>query len=276
MYNPLRIALFLPLLALSAGLARAVPSVPAAAVAIVCSVEGSATWRAAADATPEPLGPRQRLAPGTVIETAAKSTVTIVFFDGQHLALQPAARAVVGFKGLTASHGQVRRLEPIPVVVDLARLLRDGGPRRRTPAVRIRGGGSTEGAVSDLEPRDGATVRRAALTLRFNMIPKIEVYHLAVEDESGRAVLTADIHASPVLLPRKLLRPGKLYSWWVEPKVPPRPEMRGDAIFLTLDEKLEQGREALARAASRSHEPDLSVLLDEVDRRLGLKQERQP
>lgn len=232
--------------------------------------------RTAADAPPEPLVLRQRLAPDAVVETAAKSTVTLVFFDGQHLALQPEARAVVGRKGLTASHGQVRRLESVPVVVDLARLLRDGGQRRRTPAVRIRGGGSSEGAISGLEPRDGTPVRRTALTLRFNMVPKVGVYHIAVEDESGRVVLTADVHAPPVPLPLKLLRPGRLYYWRVEPKLPPRPEMRGEAMFLTLDEKLEQGREALARAARRSDQPDLAVLLDEVDRRLGLQAKDHP
>src|SRR3954463_14024818 len=98
MYNPLRIPLFLAL-ALSARLAGTGPSTPAAPVAIVCYVEGSATLRATADTPSEPPALFRRLAPGAVVETAAKSTVTIVFFDGQRLALGPAARAVVGRKG---------------------------------------------------------------------------------------------------------------------------------------------------------------------------------
>jgi hypothetical protein len=177
---------------------------------------------------------------------------------------------VVGRKGLAAAPGLVHRLAGVPVVVDLAPLLRDGAPLRRSPAGRIRGSRSSATAVSGLEPQPGTEVLRGSLTLSFNIVPKVEVYHLAVEDERGRTVFVADVPTPPVQLPRRLLRPATFYLWHVEPKVPPRPEMRGEAVFFTADARLERARAALASAAGHRADPDLGLLLAEVDRALGL------
>jgi hypothetical protein len=209
-----------------------------------------------------------------VLETGTGSAVTVAFFDGQRQVLQAGARAAVRAKGLRAETGKVRRLAPVPVIVDLAPVLREGAVRIRTPAVPIRGGSSAEAGVSGLTPRDGAPVRRAAATLSFDPAPNVKVYHVVVEDEGGRIVFTGDLSVPPVRIPLGLLRPGILYRWSVESKVPPRPDLRGEAMFLTLDRELEEAREALAREASRTAEPDLALLLAEVDRGLGLAEPR--
>jgi hypothetical protein len=239
-------------------------------VALVCRVEGKATLRSAPGAPPEPLALRRRLPLGAILTIAPRSTVVVVFFDGQRYALEPEARAAIEPAGLRAEAGRVRRLASVPEVVDLAPLLRDGAARRRASAVRIRGTTRSEGAVSGLVPRDGAPVRRAAVTLSFTPLPEVEVYHLVVEDETGRAVFTKDVQAPRIQIPPGLPRPETLYYWWVEPKVPPHPEMRGEAVFNTLNEKEERARDALASAAGRSADLDLALLLAEVDRVLGL------
>jgi CHAT domain-containing protein len=243
-----------------------------APVALVCRVEGEATLRPAPGAPSEPLALRRHLPPGAILTVAPRSTVTVVFFDGQRYALEAEARARVEAAGLRVEAGRARHLASVPEVVDLAPLLQGSSSRRRATAVRIRGTSRSEGAVSGLVPRDGAPVRRAALALSFTPLPEVEVYHLVVEDETGGAVFTKDVQAPRAQLPPGLLRPGTLYYWWVEPKVPPRPEMRGEAVFSTLDEKEERAREALASAAGRSADPDLALLLAEVDRALGLSE----
>jgi len=180
------------------------------------------------------------------------------------------ARAIVRVKGLRLETGKVRRLDPVPMVVDLAPVLRDGARRVQTPGVRIRGGGTAAG-VAGLSPRDGAPVLRSAAVLSFDPAPDVKVYRVLVEDEDGRVVYTEDVPVPPVQVPLRLLRPRTLYRWSVESKVPPRPDLRGEAMFLTLDRKLEEAREALARDADRTAEPDLRRLLTEVDRGLGLE-----
>jgi len=275
MHNSLRRLLCLALLALpalseqSAGSAPAAP--PAPGIALAVSVAGRVTWRAAAAAPPQPLAPSQRLAEGAVVETTPGSTVTLVFFDGQRLALQPESRAVVNRAGLAAEPGRVRPLARVPAIVTLASLLRDGTTWRNLSG-RVRGG--TEGAISGLYPRGGAPVRRAAATFTFDPLPDVQAYRLTIEDEQGRTVLTREAAAPPVELRLEGLRPGKRYFWHVEPTAPPRPELRGDAVFATLDTKRDWARDDLARAASRSDEPDLKELLAEVDRALGQAEER--
>ncbi len=244
---------------------------PAPLVAIVGEVQGSATLRAAADAPPEPLTPGRRLAPGAVLESAPGAAVTVVFFDGRHQALLSGSRATVRAQGgLRLETGKVRQLDPVPVIVDLAPVLRHGARRLRTPGVRIRGGGTAAG-VAGLSPSDGATVLREAAVLSFDPAPEVRVYHVVVvEQESGRVVHAEDVPVPPVRVPLGLLRPGTLYRWSVESKVPPRPDLRGESMFLTLDRKLEEARETLAREAERTASPDLRRLLIEVDRGLGL------
>jgi len=275
MRSPLPVFLLPVLLTAPAGLAGAGDRVPqTSAVALVCRIEGSATLRSAPGAPPEPLASGRRLSPGAVLETGLRSAVTVVFFDGQHQALTAGARATVRAEGLRAEAGKVRRLEPIPVIVDLAPVLREGSPRLRTPAVPIRGGGGADAVIAGLRPRDAAPVRRGAATLSFTPAPNVKVYHVVVEDESGRAIFTKDLFVPPVRVPLRFLRPGTLYQWSVESKVPPRPDLRGEAMFVTLDGKLEKARQALAREAGRTAEPDLRLLLTEVDRGLGLAEMR--
>jgi len=265
--------LLLPLVLSTAPLLGSGPP-PAATVAIVGEIQGSATLRAAAVTSPEPLAPGRRLTPGAVLETAPGAAVTVTFFDGQRQVLLSGARATVRAKGLRPETGKVRQLDPVPMIVDLAPVLREGARRIRTPGVRIRGGGTASG-VSGLTPSAGAPVLRAAATLSFAPALTVKVYHVVVvEDESGRVVYTQDVSVPPVRVPLELLDPGTLYRWSVESQVPPRPDLRGEAIFLTLDRKLEDAREALAREADRTDEPDLRRLLMEVDRGLGLEPQR--
>jgi hypothetical protein len=238
-------------------------------VALVSWIAGPTTLRAAADAPPETLALFARLAPGAVLETSPGATVTVVFFDGQRQTVAGSSRVVVRPTTLYAEVGHVKRLAPLPVIVDLAPLLRNGSPGWKTPATPLRGGGGN--AVARLHPRDGAPVRRGAAILSFDVDPAVQVYRVVVEDEEGHAIFRADpVLVPPVRVPLGLLRPGKLYHWSVEPQVPPHPELRGEAMFLTLSERQERARESLAEAARRSSDPDLAQLLAEVDRDLGL------
>ena len=244
-------------------------ALPGKTVALVCRIEGTATLRAAPDAPPEPLALFARLAPGAVLATSPGATVTVVFFDGQRESFGGGSRVVVRRTDLAVEVGQVRRLAPVPAIVDLAPLLRDGSPRWRPAATRLRGNG--ENALAGLQPHDGARVRKNAVTLSFDVDPAVQVYHVVVEDESSRRVIFEDdLFVPPARVPLRLLRPGTLYHWWVEPKVPPHPDLRGEAMFSTLETREERAREALASAARLSGEPDLAQLLGEVDRNLGL------
>jgi len=240
-------------------------------VAIVCRVEGEATLRPASGAPPEPLALLRRLLPGARLTVAPRSAVTLVFFDGRRYALEAEARAQVEADGLRIETGRVRRLASVPEVVDLAPLLRDGAPRSRAAAVRIRGEASAA-ALQGLAPREGAAVLRGAAVLSFLPAPGIESYRVAVEDESGRVVFSTDAGTARVRVPADRLRPAAVYTWRVEPGAPPRPAMRAEAVFVTLSEETERRRAALAAASAG--QPDLARLLAEVDRCLELSPPR--
>jgi len=245
MRKPASVTLSLVFLALLGG----ADSLRPAAVALVCQIEGPATFRPTSGSPPETLAPFQRLVPGDVLETAPGAAVTVVFFDGQRLVLLSGARATVRAEGLHAAAERVRRLASVPSVVDLAPVLREGAARSRTAAVRIRGGGDGDPRVSGLTPRPGAKVRRAAAVLSFTPVPEVAAYRLTVTETDGRTVFTEDLRISKVRVPAERLRPGTLYSWWVEPRVPPHPEMRAGSAFTTWDGKVEQNREALPAGA---------------------------
>jgi len=263
-----RTALLLALAATAAPLPAATDgAAPPPAVAIACRVEGAAARRPA----PEPLALCRRLLPGARLTVAPRSRVTVVFFDGRRYALEAEARALVEADGLRVEAGRARRLAPVPGVVDLAPILRDGAPRSRAAAVRIRGEAGAA-ALRGLEPREGAAVLRGAAVLSFAPSPGIESYRVTVDAEDGSAVFASDVRLPPLRVPAGVLRPAAVYTWRVEPKVPPRPAMRAEAVFVTLTAEVERARAALAAASAG--QPDLALLLAEVDRCLDLRPPR--
>jgi hypothetical protein len=195
------------------------------------------------------------------LTVAPRSRVAVVFFDGQHYELEAEARVLVEAARLRVEAGRARRLAPVPAVVDLAPLLRGGPPRSRAAAVRIRGEAGTA-ALQGLEPREGAAVLRDAAILSFSPSPEIASYRVTVEAEDGSAVFTSDVGVPSLRIPAEALRPAAVYTWRVEPEVPPRPAMRAEAVFVT------------PLAAASAGQPDLALLLSEVDRCLGLRRPR--
>jgi hypothetical protein len=243
----------------------------AEAVAFVSQLEGRATLRAAISAPPERLVLLRFLYRGMQLEAGPGSVVTVTFFNGQRQRFAAGAKVAVHPTRLYAESGQVRELPPVAMTVDVKPLLRHS-PRMSTLAPRIRGNGQTADA-SGREPNDDAAVRRAAAILDFTPLPGVEIYHLVVEDENERAVVQVDTRRPQYRISPRYLRSGISYYWWVEPKVPHRPELRRDGVFRTLDKKEEEAREALAAAVLRATDPDLILLLAAVDHQLGLHRE---
>jgi len=261
--TPSRPSFVVSLLVISPLLARPIPSVAGAEpVAIVCWVQGQAVV-VAAD-RPTPLALFARLPAGVLVETRAGSEVRLVFANGERYRLLAASRGRVTRERLEGPRGSVERLSPVPAVAALRPLMFDG-EIRSAAAVRFRAP-ATLPAADSAPPVTIVVPDHAVLSLAPREATRR--YRVEVDDEGGRRVLSVASAGAQVALPRGVLKAGGLYYWRAEP-VGGGAAISGLLKALTSEEV--RAREELRRWIVASPEPDLEVLLAEVDRALGLR-----
>lgn len=259
-------ALSLVPLGLAPGLAgaEAATGTPPALAALV---EGECTLRPGAEAAATPLGLLDPIAAGSLVETGRNARLVVVFLTGERFELGPGSSAVVAGSALGQTRGTVRALERVSPRVALAPLAapRDASPR--AGAVRVRGDESLA-----MYPAAGATLDPADAVLRFAAVPGAEKYAVAVEDEAGNTVFSAQTGATSVDLPREVLREGAVYFWRVRPRGPGLSGTAREERFATLSPD-EARRWAVARADLSAADPGLRNLLAATASSLGLRRE---
>ncbi len=241
--------------------------------ALVIRLTGEAMVERPGASRAEPLGLLDRLAAGSVVETAAASEMTLVFFNGRRFGVGPESRIVIEDASVRTEAGTVRRLTPVPALAEIPRLDRSAHPGRLPGAGRIRLPELAALPELGLYPCDGAAVVSGEATLHFTPIAGIGEYRIEVMDEEGRRVFSVEASGAEVPLDPGVLEPGAFYSWRVSTRGAEGWQPRSTALFATLAEEDARARRRLAEQAAAAADPALELLLAEVDRDLGLRRE---
>lgn len=235
--------------------------------ALVAFVAGDCTLRADAKAAAAPLRVLEPIPEGSLLETGRDARLVVVFLTGERFELGPGSSAVVAGAALGETRGTVRALERVSPRVALAPLAVPGDASPRAGAVRVRGDESLA-----MYPAGGAAVDPADAVLRFAAVPGSEKYAVAVEDEAGNTVFSAQTGATRVALPREVLREGAVHFWRVRPRGPGLSGTAREERFVTLSAD-EARRWAAARADLPASDPGLRNLLSATASSLGLRRE---
>lgn len=248
-------------------LAAVAPPAAGDDVALAALVSGPCRTRRTATEQASPVGLLDRFPSGAVVETGDAARLVVVYLTGERFELGPSSSAAVGPAALEARSGAVRRLAPVPSRVALAPLSAGVDASRRAGAVRVR---TAEGLP--MYPSAGAAVTTAEAVLRFVAVPGAERYSVAVEDEAGNTVFSAQTGATRVVLPKDVLREGAVYFWRVRARGPGLLGTGREERFATLPAD-DARRWEEARAALSAGDESLRALLGATASSLGLRRE---
>jgi len=239
----------------------------AEALALAALVEGDCSVLLPSAKDPVPLRLLDRIPPASVLETGRLSRLVVVYLTGARFELGPASAAVVEGTSPRTTHGVVRPLPPVSPTVALAPLAASLEVSRKAGAVRVRG----DGAFS-MYPSESAALAARDAVLRFSPVPGAERYAVAVEDEAGNTVFSAQTAATRVAIPQAVLREGTTYFWRVRARGPGLSGIGREERFVTLSPE-EARRWDEARAGLAAADPSLRSLLAAAAASLGLRRE---
>ena len=239
-------------------------------VAIVCSLTGKAVARIGNQRIDVRLF--QRLIQGTSLETDIGSSVVLALFTGDRYQLGEEAVARLGRTGLESQKGPIRRLSPVPAMVDIAPIAREEKPGTRLAGTRIRGE-ATGPSFMNLYPSEGASAFARDVFLRFDPVDGYQRYRVELEGQTASALFSVETASTAVQIPSGVLQHGASYYWRVRTLDPDKPAVRGEAVFSTLSVESERRRAALAAHVDAAGDSSLRALLAEFDRSVGLHRE---
>jgi hypothetical protein len=205
------------------------------------------------------------LSAGTILQTDAKSRVTVLWSNGRRFELGPAARATIEPTGPSNLTGPVHELEPLPPIPKPAPL--EIGTE--TVAVtRFRSGAK----IGALCPGQGMAALAGAVKLSFRNVSGADAYQIVMEDEDGDRLLDERTASTEISSPA--LQPGSHYSWRVRAFGAAGVLAEDWAGFVTLSEEQAKTRQAFADELRKTMEPSTALaLLAEVDVESGLVRE---
>jgi hypothetical protein len=234
-------------------------------VAIVSALTGTASLTLPAEKGTTPLRLFEWLSPGSVVEVARESSVTLVFSSGVRYELGGTAKATAGASALASSSGPVRHLPAVPPLPKLSPIVETVRTGPRSGAVRIRGA-----TMTHLYPDAGSATLADSTVLRFMPVPDASRYRVEVETETGTSVFHVETPSSIVNVARGILKPGARYYWQVRTLDRIGQVARGAAEFVTLGADTAGARARLEESLEREGDASSLALLAEIDRRLGL------
>lgn len=241
---------------------------PAKRCAIVCQLQGRATM-AAAGKPARDLALYDWLPPGGQLETTAGARLGLVFAGGERFEMEGEAAAVLEPRGLRAMRGAVARREPLPMIPDMARSAR-AEVRGRPGSVTVRRPGPPQPWWSAFHPAaDGAALATEAV-LGFVPVTPGGRHGIEVFDAQGEVIHRATVEGARLVLPPGLLRPGAWYAWRAVPEgtTEARPL---EARFHTVEARHAEVRARLVEAAAKDRKGEATILLQAMDRWLGLE-----
>jgi hypothetical protein len=232
--------------------------------ALIASLSGNVTAQVP-HGKQAPVSRLDWLPAGTVLQSNAKSSVTVLLSNGRRFELGPAASATIGPTGLSNITGSARELDPLPPIPKPAPL----AMATDTVAVtRFRGGGK----IAELCPRQGMAALAGSAKLSFQKVDGAVAYQIVLEDENGDQIVEQQSVSTEIAVP--LLKPASHYSWRVRALGAAGVIAEDQAGFLTLSDEQTQTRQAFASGVRKAMEPAAALaLLAEVDFESGLVRE---
>jgi hypothetical protein len=240
-------------------------------VAIVCLLSGKSF--ANVDGKQSELELFQRLRPGTIVRTEARSKVVLALFTGDRYELGELSSATLGRTSLERTKGSVSQLSRVAAIVDIAPIAKTERPGTRMAGTRIRTGGSAARSIPNIYPSAGATTVSATTVVRFDPVAGYGKYRIELEDEKGMSLFVVETASTEVQLPPDVLRPDRSYYWTVRALDAGKPALRGEAVFWTLKEDDARRRAKFKVQVDEAADVTLLLLLAELDRSLGLRKE---
>jgi hypothetical protein len=265
--HPESILLIPALLVLHPGRPPANPA-PAAKAAIVCKVEGKPTVQDSAKGKRD-VALFDWLPAGARLQTGAGTRLVLVFANGARFALDENSSARVGPTGLEAAKGQVRKLDPAPMIPTMAQTA-VAEARGKPGGITVRNARDRESWFTEVLPEDGGAVLADEAMLSFKPGDPGGRYQVQVIDAVEDVLFTGETEAEHLSLAPGVLKPGAWYNWRVT-LVNPRRGKPMESTFRTVDELYAGIRTRLKADAERSGDPELKALLEAMDRWLGLK-----
>lgn len=261
--SPALLLAFLPMAAFAQE--RAAPE----AVAVVTSVTGSVTLTAQGDKK-SPVHLFDWLPAGSVIESAAGSSVTLVFADGRRYEIVEKSRVSLAPAEPKSAAGSVRPLEAVPPMPRLVAIsVTHAGAR--SGAIRLRQGSDLR--FRNLYPSGDCVTLPDSTVLRFASMEGATHYRVELENETGRTVFDAETQSSALTVPAGILQPSAHYYWKVRTVERSGPSVRAESEFVTLGEEDIRRRAAVRAALVKKGDVESLALMAEIDHRLGLLME---
>lgn len=246
------------------------PAATPPASAIVTMVQGRCAVQIS-EATGEVAAmPFQVLPSGAVVTTGSDGAVTVGFVSGKRSRLEPGSRARVGENGLEIQRGAISALPDAATLPKILAIAAGAGAGKRPAAIRIRSAGRHE---LDLNPRDGAASLADATTLRFGEVEGVDRYRVEIEDRGGKPVFAVETRSASLAVPAGILQPNESYYWRVRSLSLDLPVLEEEAAFVTVSREASEARAALVAEIGAHPEPDLILLLAELDAFVGLHHE---
>lgn len=236
------------------------------AVAIVCSISGSASLTVTPSASKRPIHLFDWLPQGAGIEVAPQSSLGLAFSGGARYELGEKARAQVGASDLQSGTGTIRRLPPVPALPPIPRVRSEEETGPEVGAIRLRG----DRAIRQLYPRRSFSAPSDSVVLQFTPAAGQRRYKLTVEDREGATIFQVETDSATARVPSDRLKPGSRYYWTVRTLDSAGWSLHGESEFVTLNEEAAKARAALKDAVGTAADGAAWALLAEVDRRLGL------
>jgi hypothetical protein len=233
------------------------------AVAVVASLSGEANAVSSEARTSVVIHALDWLDAGVRIEVHAKSTMRLILLNGRVYELGAGAKGTVGKDALTAFNPQVRELNRLPPIPQIAALPKNAPD---TPgAAPIRGGSVVKGLYPHLVPAIASHVK-----LSFVPVPDVSNYTVILEDEEGNILLRVTTSVTTVDVPADALKPGSRYSWRVRAFGAPGVLGEGSAQFVTMSKDELDRRTAFAGAINVEDDAMRLALVAGVDQQIGL------
>ncbi|MBI4913748.1 MAG: hypothetical protein HY823_13520 [Acidobacteria bacterium] len=236
-------------------------------LAIVCQVEGEPLLRPARGKA-EPLRLFQWIPAGARLQTSGASRAVLVYADGSRFALGGESLAELRPEGLRTLRGKVAKLDPVPMIPAMAKA--PLGVPGRPGGMTVRNLGGPPPWVRAKFPPDGGALLASSAHLSFMPVDPGGQFRIRILDASGAVVHAQEGPAREMAVPPRALEAGARYTWEVV-QLDTHPPRTLRASFRTVPAREAEVRERLRAEQARNPSPEISNLLEAMDRWLGLK-----
>jgi hypothetical protein len=239
-------------------------------VAIVCFLQGKASFRESSQAERKNLRLFDWIGAGSAVETGPGAKLVIAFADGSRYELGEKTSGVLGKAELNSVSGSVKKLETVSVMPQVISLAADIKPGNRLGGIRLR---SSKKTISNLYPIEGDAVLADQAVLTFDPLPEIEKYRVEIEDEQGRDLLSAETSEPRVVVSPGIIKPGTQYYWQVRALEKDELSTVSYAAFVTVTAEEAALRNLFRAQLAQSRDAANLLLLARIEMAIGLRRE---